>query len=396
MTSVTVFFLLYLRKQKNPIFKVGFWNKLLIGYLLTIIISTILNFDSVISGGRYLNGTGYFDVLVNPLMFLLAFMPFFFGRNFFDNPQDTEYIFKSLTLLALIYTVPMLYEIRMSPQIHATLYGYFPGNFIQQVRDNGFRPIVFVGHGLALAFWFSTCTIAAIALYKAKVESFGLKKIFFLLAILVFCCKTVSAILYIIFAIVLLFFLNARKQILLSLVAATLVMVYPFNATSQFVKNDDVLDYIGTYSDDRRQSVETRFTNEERLVERALERPFFGWSGWGRNRVYNANGRDITITDGKWIVILGLNGVVGFALYYLLLIYPIILARKNYKYIENEQHQIYFVSLVIILAIGIFDSVPNTGMASIHLLIAGALVGQCEYIKNKQRQLIIEKNKLRD
>lgn len=393
LTSLALVVVLFIKKQKNPIFKSGVWNKYLFAYLIAIVISTLTNFDANVSGGVHLTGASFFDVLVDPLTFLLVFMPFFLGRNFFNDPQDTEYMFKTLAVFALIYTIPMLWELRFSPQLHTYLYGYFPGEFLQQVRSGGFRPVVFIGHGLALAFWFSTCIIATLALYKTKVKPFGLIIIIYLITILVL-CKTVSVVIYIIFAAILMFFLKQKKQLLLTLTVTTLVMVYPFNATSQFIKNDDVLDYVRSHSVDRAQSLETRFVNEEQLIERALERPYFGWSGWGRNRVYR-NSRDITVTDGQWVIVFGYHGAVGFLFYYMILIYPIILAFKNYKYVEDEKHRIYLVTLVIILGIGIVDSVPNTGMMPVHLLLAGALLGQCEFIKNRQKQLSIEKRKLR-
>jgi len=352
-----------------------------------------MNFDSLVTGGYYLQGTGFFDVLVNPIMFLLAFMPFILGRNFFSNLEDTEYMFKVLGVLALIYTLPMLWELRFSPQLHLHTFGYFPGDFIQQVRGDGYRPMVFIGHGLSLSFWFSTCIIAVLTLYRAKVKPFGWTLIIYLFVVLLL-CKTVSAVIYVTFAALLMFFLSPKKQLLVSLIAAAFVMVYPFNATSQFVKNQDMIDYVKTYNADRAQSIETRFTNEERLVKRALERPYFGWSSWGRNRVYE-NGNDITIADGRWIIILGVNGIVGFILFFSLLLYPIRQAMKCYKFIENKKHGLYFLSLVIILAIGVVDSVPNAGMLPMHLLLAGALLGQCETIKAKQRELRLQKMKER-
>lgn len=61
-------------------------------------------------------------------------------------------MFRFLVIAGLIYTVPMLYEIRMSPQLHTIFYGYFPHSFGQQARGGGFRPVVFMGHGLLVGF----------------------------------------------------------------------------------------------------------------------------------------------------------------------------------------------------------------------------------------------------
>ena len=48
------------------------------------------------------------------------------------------------------------------------------------------------------------------------------------------------------------------------------------------------------------------------MLERASERILFGWGRFGRSRVYNEYGSDISVTDGRWIITLGQFGVVGF------------------------------------------------------------------------------------
>lgn len=391
LTALTLMFLLFINKQKNPMFKPGFWNFLYVAYILTIITSTFLNMDTVETGLKVLRPSTPYDALSNTIIFVLSFIPFILGRNLFKNPQDTEYLFKVLTITALIYSVPMLYEIRMSPQLHIMVYGYFPGDFLQQIREGGFRPVVFVGHGLGMAFWFTIATITSIALHKANVQVtkfFGFKVILYFIVVLLL-CKTLSAVIYIIFATILMYFFTLKKQILFSLLITIMVMLYPLNSTSQFVKNDDVLNLVSQYSKEREQSLETRFDNEQRLLTRAMERPYFGWSGWGRNRVY-AFGKDITITDGRWVMEVGSYGLVGFVLYYLILLYPILAALKSYRYLENEKHRIYFATLAIITAIGIFDSVPNFGMMPVHLLLAGVLLGQSKFVKQRYLQKRLE------
>jgi hypothetical protein len=64
-------------------------------------------------------------------------------------------------------------------------------------------------------------------------------------------------------------------------------------------------------SPDRAESLEFRFENEDILVEKALQRPIFGWGGWGRARVYDEEGKDISTTDGLWVITLGNYGFYG-------------------------------------------------------------------------------------
>ena len=47
----------------------------------------------------------------------------------------------------------MLVEVRLSPQINTWIYGFFQHDFIQMMRYGGFRPIVFLPHGLWVAFF---------------------------------------------------------------------------------------------------------------------------------------------------------------------------------------------------------------------------------------------------
>src|SRR5207302_8625560 len=63
---------------------------------------------------------------------------------------------------------------------------------------------------------------------------------------------------------------------------------------------------------DRADSVQDRLENDDLMIQRAVERPVFGWGGWGRNRVYvKAQGEDSSVTDGLWIIAFGTRGWVG-------------------------------------------------------------------------------------
>ena len=89
------------------------------------------------------------------------------GRQIVCSKTDTEEILRVLVIAGVVYSVPALFEIRFSPQLHTWLYGYFPQEFgfSQEVRGGGFRPVVFMGHGLLVAFIFCTTAIAAAAFW---------------------------------------------------------------------------------------------------------------------------------------------------------------------------------------------------------------------------------------
>ena len=73
-----------------------------------------------------------------------------------------------------------------------------------------------------------------------------------------------------------------------------------------------------------------RLKNEDLLSKKAFEQPWFGWGGWGRSRVFNDEGTDISITDGRWIIIFGQLGVIGLVGTYGTLLCPCIAAIRRY------------------------------------------------------------------
>jgi hypothetical protein len=97
------------------------------------------------------------------------------------------------------------------------------------------------------------------------------------------------------------------------------------------------------------------------------------------------DGKDNSVTDGKWVIVIGEYGSIGFIIFYAILIAPLFYALKSVNYIEDPKQKAYFSALAVIWAICIIDSVPNSGMGPMHLLLAGALLGQSEALKKNMK-----------
>ncbi len=386
ITALSLIFFLLVSGKKIRAFPPGFPTKILIGYFVTIIISVELNTDPVMIGGRFLQGLTHYDIISSLIRLFLVLVPFFLGRQYLNNLKDNEGIFKILGILGLIYTLPMLIEIRLSPQFHYWVYGYSTGNFFQMMRGDGYRPMVFLGHGLGLAFWFATCIIAILALKKNKVRftKVSTANVIIYMLVVLLLCKTWSAMLYVGVAMYAISKVQPLKQVKWALLLSTLILLYPLSKATDVFPDREIISTIQQYSLERAESLDFRFVNEDLLLDHALERPYFGWNGWGRNRVYNQYGKDITITDGRWVIEFGVYGAVGFFFYYALYLVTLYYALKNIQYIRDPKEKVYFATLALILAIGLIDSIPNTGMISMHLLLAGALLGQAETLKKQQ------------
>ena len=338
------------------VFQRGMFRNLLIIYFLVLVVSVELNkFAIPTGGGRVLKALSHYDALSSIIRYFCWFIPFLIGRRCFNSFDDNERIFGFLTKAALLYSILMLFEIRMSPHLHYWIYGYSPGmgGFRQNMRGSGFRPMVFVGHGLPLAIAFSTMVISAFALYKNKIRvslfsPFGVVCYLFLVLVL---CKTMSALVYASLGLVLMHKYKPQTQVTIAKILVFSVLLYPLSRTMGIFPVTEFVEFLREISPERAQSMEYRLINEELLVERAMERPFFGWSGWGRSRIYDEYGVDLSTTDGKWILLLGNSGFMGMMAYYGILVLPILYASKAIKKIPDQLHKSYIAALTLILAL---------------------------------------------
>jgi hypothetical protein len=170
-------------------------------------------------------------------------------------------------------------------------------------------------------------------------------------------------------------FLSARVQLLAAAIIAGLFLSYPMARSGDLLPLDRILEITESISEDRAGSFETRLKNEEILLEKAAERPLFGWGGWGRSRVYDERGVDITISDGYWIIALGVGGWTRYLTEFGLLAIPILLVffnRRRYGLgIETS-------ALALILVGNLVDMIPNSSITPLSWLLAGALWGRVE------------------
>src|SRR5262245_19095250 len=121
--------------------------------LISPFITAQLNSDPIQIGTTSLPGIGQYDAFSAVVAQFIFFLPFLLGRQILHSSADTHEVLQVLVVAGLFYSLAILFEIRMSPQLYTWIYGYFPHSFAQQMRDGGFRPVVFIGHGLVVAFF---------------------------------------------------------------------------------------------------------------------------------------------------------------------------------------------------------------------------------------------------
>ncbi|WP_068298983.1 hypothetical protein [Pararhodobacter sp. CCB-MM2] len=321
------------------------------------------------------------SALVQQVFFML---PFFLAREALGTRDGMREILLALVIAGGIYALPMLYEVRFSPQLHTRIYGFFQHDFIQAIRQGGFRPFVFMPHGLWVAFFAVMVTLAAAARTRIGTpDQWGKRMLYVGFGFgLVIICKSMGPLMYALAFVPFVLLFKPRLHVLAATVLVTLVIAYPLLRGAGWVPTDWLLAQVEEMSPDRAQSLGFRFGNEDSILAHVADKPLFGWGGWGRFMVYDAaTGQTQTIVDGQWIITIGQFGWLGYIALFGLMALPIYALAYQARRRHAAAIPIEVSVLVLILAINMVDMLPNATLIPFTWLIAGALLGYAEEMK---------------
>jgi hypothetical protein len=345
---------------------------LMLTYLISPMLTVFSNGDPLIFGGLILPGLKPYDAFSAAAYKAIDLIPFVLGYNLFRTPAAQNEVLRSLVVAVLAYSVLMLIEIRLSPQLHTWIYGFFPHSFEQQVRGDGFRPVVFLGHGLVVAILVAMAIAAAGYLSRRQTSLFSIPSRFWLvyLVVILVLCKSLGALIISLSAVIINALSNTRTKRVIFMFTALLVLSYPALRGADLIPVQMIADQVAQYNEERGESFQTRIDNERLLLARASQRPWFGWGGYGRNRVFDeGTGKDLSITDGTWIIIVGTNGWVGYFAAFGILCLPILLMGRSSHSVSLARD-----GIALVLAVNLLDLVPNSSLSPITWLLAGAVV----------------------
>ena len=360
-----------------PRSKVG--RVLTIAFIVGAVMSVLTNGDPIYyPGNLVMPAQRPYDIFSNMLYWGVLFLPMLLGRKFLSDPEGHKLLLWVLCMGGLIYTVPMLYEMRMSPQINNMLYGFFPNGWTQHWRAGGWRPIVFLNHGLLVGIYMAMAVIAAATLTRVSTggAKLGYAALTIWLLIVLVLSRNLGALTLAIVLTPLVLFTPVRIQLMFAAIVAALVMLYPMLRGADLVPVDQVVAFFEGVDPDRAGSLEFRFHHEKLILDHANERPFFGWSGWSRWRVIDEEtGRDLTVADGFWVITISESGWVGYIARFGLFCLPIILF-----FLRRKKMGVDAITAGLALAVlaNLFDLLPNDSSTPVLFLAVGALLGRLE------------------
>ena len=382
---------LYARRLPKFFRGFGLAEVLILLILIGPFITSMLNNDPIRIGETVLPGVGPYDAGSQTIAEFIFILPFFLGRQFLRSGKDNTDALRVMVIAGLAYSLLILIEVRMSPQLRTWLYGQVSGANAQEFRDGGFRPVVFLTNGLLVAFFAMTTTVAAAALWRTHTRIGRLPPagITAYLSVILVLCKTLGAFVYGAVLVPLVRWASPRLQLSIACVLVTIALIYPMLRDADVFPTTALVQVAGVVSADRAASLEVQFDQEHLLLQHAQERPWFGWGRYGRSRLYNGwEGRDSSITDGYWIIVLGTFGLVGFVAQFALFALAVFRAAMALKFAQSIRESVCLSALALIVAINVVDLLPNASISPWLWLLVGALFGRAEALSAARNQSV--------
>jgi hypothetical protein len=326
------------------------------------------------------NGLGAYDGLSASLEWLIAWgLPYFIGRMYFTDVEGLRELAVGIFVGGLLYVPLCLFEIRMSPQLHNWMYGFHQHDFQQTKRFGGFRPTVFMEHGLMVGLWMTSAALVGIWMWLKG----GLRSLVGIpMSVLVpvqlattVLCKSAGALVLLVAGLGCMFGAQLFRMRAI-MIAAVLVAPLFIAARIQGWSAQHFVEMAAAVSPDRAQSLQARIDNERMLLDKAAQRPILGWGGWGRNLVYDYRGRQLTIADSLWIIALAKNGLMGLVAVFAAMLVPTVRALVRLDPCARwSPAGAPVVALAGTMVVYAADKLFNAMLNPVFLVVAGGLAG---------------------
>lgn len=346
--------------------------------MLMLLVGPIITAVSNKIGGGF--GSSVYGGATITLDWLIAWgVPYFVGRIYFTKLEHLKELAIILFTAGLIYAPLCLYEIRFSPQLNAYVYGYYQSQFVMTMRLSGFRPMVFMNHGLMVGLFMTVCALLGLYLWRCG----SVKKLYGMpmgwlvggMLVTAVLCKSTGAIGLLLMGLGVFAAMQYGRLKVAMLALLLVAPLYMATRASGVWTGRSLVEWITPIvGEDRAGSLEGRMGNEDLFVTKARERIIWGWSAWDRFQVTDDRGVKMTTPDGLWVIVLGTAGLAGLSAVTFLLLYPGFLAWWRFpREVLLHPDVAPVTGLVMVLTIWMIDNIPNAMPHPAFIVAAGAL-----------------------
>lgn len=328
------------------------------------------------------NGYGLYDGLSFAREVALMWgLPWLFGRLYFSDSEGMRELAMAVVIGGLVYVPLCLLEVRLSPQLHGWIYGYYQHDFAQTKRGEGWRPIVFMQHGLMVGMWMCMTGLVAWWLWMSRAVRtvWHLPISWAAVAILVTAvlCKSYGAVVLLVLGMAALYtarLLRSRAVLWCLVALAPLYMTARFSGIwsgASLVEWSQDL-----FGAQRAGSLETRINSENQFLRAASNRPLLGFRAWADTRAYWDASMKRAIPDALWMIELTENGLLGVAaLAGFLLLPPSLLLWRTGRRELFTPALAPVLALAMVATLYMLDHLYNGMVNPVFALSTGAVAG---------------------
>jgi len=329
------------------------------------------------------NDLGWYDGLSATFDNMIAWaVPYLAGRIYFNSYEKLKDLCLGIVIGGMVYVPLCLYEIRMSPRLNINLYGFFAHEWRQHSRYSGWRPIVFMQHGLMVAVWMALSATMSFWLWRSRIvdhlKGIPMAYIFIVLAITAVLCKAASGWFALAMGCGAYFFhrrFNIRSFTILLILVVPLYMSFRISGV---IEGQDIGRVaVKVFDAERAGSLGMRLFQEDLFIEHAMESPVFGWGAHSRNWPVDpyTGAKLVRMVDALWIILFSKNGFLGILSWSAAMLVGPWLVFRSTK-LQNNENQTSFilpVTLSLIVVLFMIDSMVNAMIGPIYITITGAL-----------------------
>jgi len=323
-------------------------------------------------------------------LFLVWIVPYLVGRVYLSDSNGVRLVTLAIAAGGIIYIPFCLYEVRMAPVLHYQVYGFQQHDFSQTVRLGGYRPMVFMQHGLAVGLWMVVASLCLGWLWRcghwptpstlSPFRNFPRLTIAVQLVTTVLCKSIGALVIGLSGAVALALSTRLRTRLFLTI----FLLAPPLYLTGRILgwcKSEQIVSLFSAdrnrrsqFNQERTDSLEYRLQNEEKLMSK-LGNSFWYGMGCAGSRPKDDEGRPI-VPDSQWIITYFDGGV--FALAALLAFFLAPGARFLYLHRTDQlaSPQVAPATVAaVVLAVVMNDCLLNAMLNPMYLLLVAALNG---------------------
>ncbi len=334
-----------------------------------------------------INDLGLHDAMAQWLLKVLMFgVPYFLGRLLLRSRPDFHHACYIVACGAALYAIPALWEWRMSPNVHLTVYGFFQHGFATTPRWGAYRPLVCFQAPLALGTFFAWTAILAVALYRGKLMKplCGLPPFMIVAAVVLGLLLSMSlgpwGMFLLGMAMLWAWFRHGWRRTVLFPVLFSIIWIG--GRYTDRTDGEVITSTIAMVAPLRAVSFDYRLRAEGVQLELARQKPIWGFGGFGRSRVQDENGKDVVAVDGLWIIYLSAFGFAGLLSFLAWWSYPLVMASKMKLQVDRDP---VLGAIIVSTSMQLASFMFNAFVSSVLLFLLGGAITQLVNLQHQSR-----------